>query len=86
MVVSALASQLPDIGCQANDPPLATLMRSREPNAEFSDMAGKALTIEWLVDNAPALFDAAPNASEKFCKAHFSDLNTIGPSNLGLLI
>ena len=34
----------------------ATLMRSRNPNAEFSDMAGKALTIEWLVENAPTIF------------------------------
>ncbi|KAF8274606.1 hypothetical protein EI94DRAFT_1768774 [Lactarius quietus] len=33
-----------------------TLMRSRNPNAEFSDMAGKALTIEWLVENAPTIF------------------------------
>jgi hypothetical protein len=34
----------------------ATLMRSRDPGAEFSDMAGKALFIEWLVENAPAVF------------------------------
>ena len=34
----------------------ATLMRSRNPAAEFSDMAGKALTIEWLVQNAPTIF------------------------------
>lgn len=34
----------------------ATLMRSRNPNAEFSDMAGKALTIGWLVENAPTIF------------------------------
>lgn len=33
-----------------------TLMRSRNPSAEFSDMAGKALTIEWLVENAPTIF------------------------------
>ncbi|KAI0305649.1 Rho GTPase activation protein [Multifurca ochricompacta] len=33
-----------------------TLMRSRNPGAEFSDMAGKALTIEWLVENAPIVF------------------------------
>ncbi|KAI9458541.1 RhoGAP-domain-containing protein [Russula earlei] len=33
-----------------------TLMRSRNPGAEFSDMAGKALTIEWLVENAPTVF------------------------------
>jgi len=31
-------------------------MRSRNPGAEFSDMAGKALTIEWLVENAPTIF------------------------------
>jgi hypothetical protein len=34
----------------------ATLMRSRNPGAEFADMAGKALTIEWLVENAPTIF------------------------------
>ncbi|KAJ3984949.1 hypothetical protein F5890DRAFT_1410480 [Lentinula detonsa] len=34
-----------------------TLMRSRNPGAEFSDMAGKALTIEWLVENAPQVFN-----------------------------
>jgi len=33
-----------------------TLMRSRVPGAEFADMAGKALTIEWLVENAPTIF------------------------------
>jgi hypothetical protein len=31
-------------------------MRSRVPGAEFADMAGKALTIEWLVENAPTIF------------------------------
>ena len=31
-------------------------MRSSNPGAEFSDMAGKALTIEWLVENAPFVF------------------------------
>ena len=35
----------------------ATLMRSRDPNAEFSDMAGKALCVEWLVENALDIFD-----------------------------
>ena len=35
----------------------ATLMRSRDPNAEFSDMAGKALCVEWLVENAPSIFE-----------------------------
>ncbi|KAK0461357.1 uncharacterized protein EV420DRAFT_1640837 [Desarmillaria tabescens] len=33
-----------------------TLMKSRNPGAEFSDMAGKALSIEWLVENAPQIF------------------------------
>ncbi|KAL5631608.1 hypothetical protein ACGC1H_007209 [Rhizoctonia solani] len=33
-----------------------TLMRSSDPAREFGDMAGKALTIEWLVDNAPTVF------------------------------
>jgi len=33
-----------------------TLMRSRDPGAEFSDMAGKALSVEWLVENAPFIF------------------------------
>ncbi|KAI0339819.1 RhoGAP-domain-containing protein [Trametopsis cervina] len=33
-----------------------TLMRSRDPAAEFSDMAGKALTVEWLVENALSIF------------------------------
>ncbi|CAL1706632.1 unnamed protein product [Somion occarium] len=33
-----------------------TLMRSRDPNAEFSDMAGKALSIECLVEHAPTVF------------------------------
>jgi hypothetical protein len=31
-------------------------MRPRNPGAEFADMAGKALTIEWLVENAPKIF------------------------------
>jgi len=33
-----------------------TLMWSPAPGAEFSDMAGKALLIEWLVENAPFIF------------------------------
>jgi len=33
-----------------------TLMRSTDPAAEFSDMAGKALSIEWLIVNAATLF------------------------------
>ncbi|KAG0700839.1 RhoGAP-domain-containing protein [Suillus ampliporus] len=36
----------------------ATLMRSSDPGSEFSDMAGKALMIEWLVDNAPSIFQS----------------------------
>ena len=40
----------------------ATLMRSRNPAAEFSDMAGKALTIEWLVENAPTIFPPLPSS------------------------
>jgi Rho-type GTPase-activating protein 1/2 len=31
-------------------------MRSPDPAAEFSDMAGKALSIEWLVENATTIF------------------------------
>ncbi|KAL6305221.1 hypothetical protein BKA93DRAFT_237913 [Sparassis latifolia] len=34
-----------------------TLMRSRDPNAEFVDMAGKALSVEWLIENAPMVFE-----------------------------
>nr|VWO96982.1 Rho GTPase activator Rga [Ganoderma boninense] len=34
-----------------------TLMRSPDPGAEFSDMAGKALCVEWLIENAQRLFD-----------------------------
>ncbi|KAF8647087.1 hypothetical protein AX16_006921 [Volvariella volvacea WC 439] len=37
-----------------------TLMRSRDPGAEFSDMAGKALSVEWMVDNAPEIFQTVP--------------------------
>ncbi|KAG6813638.1 hypothetical protein H0H92_008874 [Tricholoma furcatifolium] len=33
-----------------------TLMRSPDPAQEFSDMAGKALSVEWLVENAPRIF------------------------------
>lgn len=33
-----------------------TLMRSSDPNREFGDMAGKALSVQWLVDNAPSVF------------------------------
>ncbi|KAI0675177.1 RhoGAP-domain-containing protein [Trametes maxima] len=40
-----------------------TLMRSRDPGAEFSDMAGKALCIEWLVENAQRVFEQLPPVS-----------------------
>jgi Rho-type GTPase-activating protein 1/2 len=43
----------------ANVSIIATLMRSRDPAVEFSDMAGKAISVEWLVDNAPAVFATA---------------------------
>ncbi|TFL02525.1 hypothetical protein BDV98DRAFT_528221 [Pterulicium gracile] len=33
-----------------------TLMRSKDPAAEYGDMAGKALSVEWLIENAPTLF------------------------------
>ncbi|EPQ56987.1 RhoGAP-domain-containing protein [Gloeophyllum trabeum ATCC 11539] len=33
-----------------------TLMRSSDPSAEFSDMGAKAMSVEWLVENAPAVF------------------------------
>jgi Rho-type GTPase-activating protein 1/2 len=32
-------------------------MRSRDPTQEFADMAGKALSVEFLVDNAPIVFE-----------------------------
>ncbi|KAG1890152.1 RhoGAP-domain-containing protein [Suillus subluteus] len=35
-----------------------TLMRSSDPSSEFSDMAGKAMMVEWLVDNAPSIFQS----------------------------
>ncbi|KAH7911029.1 RhoGAP-domain-containing protein [Hygrophoropsis aurantiaca] len=38
-----------------------TLMRSRDPGAEFSDMAGKALMVEWLVENATSIFQTPPS-------------------------
>jgi hypothetical protein len=45
--------------CRESDiePLVATLMRSQDAGAEFSDMAGKSLTVEWLVENAPTVFD-----------------------------
>ncbi|KAF9650640.1 RhoGAP-domain-containing protein [Thelephora ganbajun] len=42
-----------------------TLMRSQDSGAEFSDMAGKSLTVEWLVENAPAIFDPASHSSNQ---------------------
>ncbi|KAG8984594.1 hypothetical protein FRB90_005212, partial [Tulasnella sp. 427] len=33
-----------------------TLMRSNDPSKEFADMAGKALSVEWLVEHAPEVF------------------------------
>jgi len=33
-----------------------TLMRSSDPSQEFTDMPGKTLAIEWLIENAPAVF------------------------------
>ncbi|KAF9227151.1 RhoGAP-domain-containing protein [Gyrodon lividus] len=33
-----------------------TLMWSKDPGSEFSDMAGKALMVEWLVENAILIF------------------------------
>ena len=35
----------------------ATLMRSPDVTREFADMAGKALCVEWLVENALDIFD-----------------------------
>jgi len=37
----------------------ATLIRSPDPGAEFSDMAQRALLVEWLVEHAPQLFKGA---------------------------
>ena len=44
------------IECVADFDITATLMWSPAPGAEFSDMAGKALLIEWFVENAPFIF------------------------------
>lgn len=33
-----------------------TLLRSKDPGREFGDMAGKALTVQWMVDHAPTVF------------------------------
>lgn len=45
-------------GCGGSyaEPVVATLMRSQDSGAEFSDMAGKSLTVEWLIENAPTIF------------------------------
>lgn len=37
----------------------ATLMRSSDPNREFGDMAGKALSVQWMVENAPEVMKDA---------------------------
>jgi Rho-type GTPase-activating protein 1/2 len=42
-----------------------TLMRSQDSGAEFSDMAGKSLTVEWLVENAPMIFTPASDPSSQ---------------------
>ena len=44
---------------------VATLMRSQDSGAEFSDMAGKSLTVEWLVENAPMIFTPASDPSSQ---------------------
>ncbi|EIW72231.1 hypothetical protein TREMEDRAFT_24881 [Tremella mesenterica DSM 1558] len=36
-----------------------TLMRSSDPTREFGDMAGKALSVQWMIDNAPQVFTEA---------------------------
>lgn len=33
-----------------------TLMRSSDPAREFGDMAGKALSIEWMIEHAAEIF------------------------------
>lgn len=35
---------------------VATLMRSSDPNREFGDMGGKAMCIQWMVENAASVF------------------------------
>jgi Rho-type GTPase-activating protein 1/2 len=35
-----------------------TLLRLRDPTKEFSDTAGMALSVEWLVEHAPVIFEA----------------------------
>ncbi|KAF9452345.1 RhoGAP-domain-containing protein [Macrolepiota fuliginosa MF-IS2] len=36
-----------------------TLIKSPDPGAEFGDMAQRALFVEWLIENAPQLFNEA---------------------------
>lgn len=38
-----------------------TLMRSRDFVNEFGDMAGSTLCMEWLIENAPSVFEHAPS-------------------------
>lgn len=40
---------------------IATLMRSRDFVNEFGDMAGSTLCMEWLIENAPSVFEHAPS-------------------------
>ena len=40
---------------------LATLMRSLEMVSEFADMGGKATCVQWLVENAPIVFERPPS-------------------------
>ncbi|KAH7888929.1 RhoGAP-domain-containing protein [Phlebopus sp. FC_14] len=42
-----------------------TLMWSRDPGSEFSDMAGKALMVEWLVENAVSIFQTQQQSSPR---------------------
>ncbi|PFH46386.1 hypothetical protein AMATHDRAFT_7881 [Amanita thiersii Skay4041] len=37
-----------------------TLMKSRDPAAEFTDMAGKTLLVEWVIENALFIFGDIP--------------------------
>jgi hypothetical protein len=49
------------VSCELEDRAdlIATLMRSADPGREFGDMAGKALSVQWMVDNAPTVFAEA---------------------------
>ena len=49
-------------------------MRSEDPGREFADMAGKALSIEWLVENAPMVFSKYLPSWSYFW-VHFSSCN-----------